>query len=317
MRDTVTAKPVDLEDAQPASSQVVSSTSTLAAAATSTVTRDVLAEGARVRFFASGSGPPLVLVHDYLESRISWEEVVPLLTSRFRLIVPDLPGFGESEKPPSARFAYGPGIFAEALVELLASIGVNRASFLGQGLGGAVALTIAARHPEAVDKLVLLAPHVNETKSDRPRDAAARLSSVPFVGPIFFKQLFGQALFRRHFARAAGARASVGAAHAARIDRLFEQFDTPAGREAAYATMLAMLDMRTLRASLSRVIAPTLIGCGRDDLQFSVAEARKLARELPRARMESFECGHFPAEECPEDLARATASFLLGTAKGA
>ena len=67
--------------------------------------RDVAARGARIRFVESGSGPPLLLVHDYLASRVAWDDVLPRLASRFRVIVPDLPGFGESEKPPPGRYS--------------------------------------------------------------------------------------------------------------------------------------------------------------------------------------------------------------------
>src|SRR5580704_16493068 len=70
------------------------------------VTRDVAARGARIRFVEAGSGPPLVLVHDYLSSRVAWDDVLPRLATNFRVIVPDLPGFGESEKPPPARYRY-------------------------------------------------------------------------------------------------------------------------------------------------------------------------------------------------------------------
>src|ERR1700722_12813161 len=116
------------------------------------VTRDVAARGARMRFSEAGHGPPLVLIHDYLASRMAWEEVLPRLATRFRVIAPDLPGFGDSEKPPPGRYRYDFGGFAESIVDLLAAIGLGRVSVCGHALGGAIALTLAANYPHVVDK---------------------------------------------------------------------------------------------------------------------------------------------------------------------
>src|SRR5271166_871490 len=84
------------------------------------ITHDVAARGARIRFVQAGEGPPLVLIHDYLASRVAWDDVLPRLAERFRVIVPDLPGFGESEKPPPSRYRYGFEGFSESLIDLLA-----------------------------------------------------------------------------------------------------------------------------------------------------------------------------------------------------
>src|SRR3979411_2126410 len=89
------------------------------------MTRDVAARGARIRFVEAGSGPPLVLVHDYLASRLAWEDVLPLLAENFHVIVPDLPGFGESEKPSPSRYRYDFEGFSESLVGLVAALGAG------------------------------------------------------------------------------------------------------------------------------------------------------------------------------------------------
>src|SRR5436853_3916749 len=90
------------------------------------VTRDVAARGARIRFVEAGAGAPLLLVHDYLASHLAWVDVLPDLARNFRVIVPDLPGFGESEKPPPSRYAYGVEAFSESLVDLVAAVGLSR-----------------------------------------------------------------------------------------------------------------------------------------------------------------------------------------------
>jgi pimeloyl-ACP methyl ester carboxylesterase len=265
------------------------------------MTRDVAARGARIRFVEAGSGPPLVLVHDYLASRVAWDDVLLRLAEHFRVIVPDLPGFGESEKPPPSRYRYGFDGFSESLVDLLAALGLGRVSLCGHAMGGAVALTMAASHAHVVEKLVLVNPLVYPPRPD----PLSRIAGVPVLGPLVFKQLYGRALFRARFTGSA----------AARRERLFEIFDVPAAREAAYATMCAMLDTRPLTASVPRVTAPTLVVWGRANRSSPVDQGRRLARELGGARFEVFDCGASPAEEVPDAFADTVTAFLASATR--
>jgi pimeloyl-ACP methyl ester carboxylesterase len=268
------------------------------------ITRDVAVRGARIRFVEAGEGPPLLLVHDYLASRVAWDDTVPRLSERFRLIVPDLPGFGESEKPPPSRYRYDFDAFSESLVDLIAAVGLGRVSICGHAMGGAVALTLAAAHADVVDKLILVNPLVYPPVPD----ALSRIAGVPLLGPLVFKQLYGRSLFRSRFL--GKQRIGANGASARRVDHLFELFDVPAAREAAYATMRAMLDTRPLTASVPRVTAPTLVAWGRASQKSPVEHGRRLARELGGARFEVFDCGPSPAEEVPLAFANVVTAFL-------
>ena len=273
-------------------------------------THDVAARGARIRFVEIGEGPPLVLVHDYLASRVAWDDVLPGLSACFRVIAPDLPGFGESEKPPPSRYRYDFDAFCESLVDLIAALGFGRVSLCGHAMGGAVALTVAATYAHVVDKLVLVNPLVYPPRPD----ALSRLAAVPIIGPFMFKQLYGRTLFRSRFLD--GGQIDSDGVASGRVDHLFDLFDVPAAREAAYATMRAMLDTRPLTASVPRVSAPTLVVWGRSNRSAPVEQGRRLARELGGARFEVFDCGRSPAEECPEAFTRAVVSFLANDAGG-
>ena len=267
-------------------------------------THDVSARGARVRFVEAGQGPPLLLVHGYLQSRLVWDDVLAKLATRFRVIAPDLPGFGQSEKPPPARYAYGCDAFTESLIDVIAAAGLGRVSVCGHAMGGSIALTLAARHAAVVDKLVLVDSVVYPPRVD----TVSRIASLPVVGPIAFKQMYNRALFRSHFkdrVYAPGANVPWD-----RVDHLFDVFNAPAAREAAYATMRAALDTRPLVALLPRVDAPTLVVWGRFDRTLPVADGRRLARELRHARFEVLECGGSPAEEAPGTFADVVTQFL-------
>jgi pimeloyl-ACP methyl ester carboxylesterase len=255
----------------------------------------------------AGGGPPLILVHDYLASHVAWDDVLPLLAARFHVIAPDLPGFGESEKPSPSRYGYDFSAFAESLVDLVAALGLARISICGHALGGSVALAIAAAHPHVVEKLVLVNALVYPPVES---DTMSRIAAIPVLGPFVYKQLYGRVLFRKRMLGYARARVSAPAAQ--RVDRLFELFDIPAAREAAYATMRAMLDTRSLVASVPRITAPTLVAWGRTHRASPVEHGRRLARELSHARLEVFDCGASPAEECPDAFAAAVTSFIGG-----
>jgi pimeloyl-ACP methyl ester carboxylesterase len=269
---------------------------------------DVAARGARIRFVEAGTGAPLILLHDYLASRVVWDDVLPHLAQNFRVIAPDLPGFGESEKPPPGRYRYDFDAFSESLVDLIAAIGLGRVSLCGHALGGAIALTVAATHADLVDKLVLVNPLVYPPRPDM----LSRIVGVPLFGPLIFKQLYGRTLFRNRFL--GQERPDAEGASSRRVDHLFELFDVPAAREAAYATMHAMLDTRPLMASVPRVKAPVMVAWGRSSLSSPFEHGRRLARELGGARFEVFDCGPSPAEEVPEAFARAVTAFLVDPA---
>jgi pimeloyl-ACP methyl ester carboxylesterase len=75
------------------------------------VHRDVTASGVRLRVAEVGNGPTAVMLHGLFVDHTSWNGVAAALKDRFRVVAPDLPGFGESEKPPPQRFPYGVDTF--------------------------------------------------------------------------------------------------------------------------------------------------------------------------------------------------------------
>ena len=124
----------------------------------------------------SGSGEPLVLFHGVGASRIVWRHVTPLLAPRRLVIAPDLPGFGESAPA-------GPGFDLEttaaALAEPLAEQAGGRFDLVGNSLGGAVAVELAALRPDLIRRLVLSAP----AGFTAPKPALADVAGA-LLGPL-------------------------------------------------------------------------------------------------------------------------------------
>lgn len=264
---------------------------------------DVLARGARIRFVDEGDGPPIVLIHDFLSSQLEWDHVRPLLAAHMRVVALDLPGFGASESPDPLKYRYTFDGFADSITDVIAALGLGRVSICGRGMGAAVALTLAASHPDLVDCVVLVAPHVYPSRAR----FFERLAEVPFLGSFLFKQVYGRGFLRTYLG---GSRGPHADAARARLEEHLGRFDAPSTRQAAYATLLAMLDARPVVAKVPRVNAPCLVVWGREDPRAPVELGRKLARELSRARLEVVDSGHSPAEDCPDLLARHTLEFL-------
>jgi len=267
--------------------------------------KDVTARGTRIRFVEAGAGTPVVLLHDCAASNATFGDVLARLasTGSFRVIAPDLPGFGESEKPDPGKYDYGFDAFSDSIFDLVAALGLGRVHVCGHGLGGGIALTLAARHPAIVHRLVLVDASVYPA-NEHGLDRAGRM---PVVGAILFRQLMGPALFRRYVQGTVYAGASK--IPSGRLDALFEAFNAPPARQAIHATLARTADTRPLVARLPRVTAESLVVWGRDDRVAPVEHGRRLAREL-RARFEVLECGRCPPDEEPEAFAAILSSFL-------
>src|ERR1700716_3345404 len=99
----------------------------------------------------SGKGPPLFLFHSLLSDRASFDAIAPLLSQSFRLIVPELPGFGRSDSVSG-----GLAGVADRMAEVVKDgAGGEAAIVLGNGYGGFVALQMAIRHPDIATRLIL------------------------------------------------------------------------------------------------------------------------------------------------------------------
>lgn len=270
------------------------------------IVRDVTARKVRMRVIEAGAGSPLLLIHGFLVSHLEFDEIIGPLSEHHRVIAIDLPGFGESEKPPPTRYPYGIESFAHAVADVIAAMDLGRVSLLGHSMGGAVALTLAAEHPELVDKLVL----VDALVYPFPLDFKAKLPLLPVIGPFLFKQLYGRAMFRGYFRDNVIAKGRPLPLE--RIDAYYDRFNTPAARESAYAVMRAILDTRPVIARIPRITKPTLVVWGREDALFRPALGQRLARAIPGARLELMDTGHAPNEEQPEQLAALVSEFLAG-----
>jgi pimeloyl-ACP methyl ester carboxylesterase len=272
-------------------------------AAVKPVYRDVKVSGIRLRVAEVGSGPPMLLLHNIFLDGSSWDRCIQQLAKSFRVIAPDLPGFGESEKPPETRFGYSVDDFVHVITDLFAGLGLGPTRVVGHGLGGAVALSLASQSPELVSALVVVDALCYPTRPDLVR----RTASLPLFGGLLFKQLWGRRLFTAYF------REVLCAPHrtinSERIEHYYQTFNTPSARNSALCTLRATSDPRTVEVRVGRISTPVLVVWGRHDAVYPAAFGRRLAHEVRGAGFQLLDTGHTPPEEAPDELSEQILKF--------
>jgi pimeloyl-ACP methyl ester carboxylesterase len=270
---------------------------------TARIHRDIKASGVRLRVTETGEGPSLVLLHGLFMDHTTWDPVSDELGRQYRVVAPDLPGFGQSEKPPESRFPYGINAFADAVVDLYAGLDLGRAIMVGHALGGAVAITLAARHPELISRLVL----IDALCYSAQPGLASRVALAPLIGGFAFKQLWGKSAFKAYFKESYLSRDAR--IPSARLDGYYESFNTPAARASALATLRATRDTRAVVAHIARITTPTLVIWGSEDTLYPAALGQRMSREIPHAGFQLVGAGHAPHEEQPSEVVQAILRF--------
>src|SRR5258708_6109849 len=138
--------------------------------------------GVRIHYQEAGDedAPPMILIHGFISSNLVWNEVfLPLAKSGFRVIAPDLPGYGYSDKPADGRYTIDSQAYA--VLGLMDRLGIDQATIVGASYGGSIAATIALDYPARVAKLIL----VCAVSNDQPKKKLLlRLAGVPLLGDI-------------------------------------------------------------------------------------------------------------------------------------
>ncbi len=274
--------------------------------------RHLLIHGHRLGFRAAGEGPVVLLLHGMAGSSTTWRYVMPALAERFTVIAPDLLGHGESAKP---RGEYSLGAHANVLRDLLNALGHERATFIGQSLGGGVAMQLAYQCPERCERLVL----VGSGGLGREVNVILRALSVP--GAEYVLPLLCTAGVRDAGNRVAAwlRRTGVRAPVVEEIWRSYTSLAEADTRQAFFRTLRAVVDLggQTVSAADRLYLTsqvPTLIVWGAQDHVIPVSHAVAAHGVMPGSRLAVFdEAGHFPHCEVPERFLDALVDFMTST----
>lgn len=269
-----------------------------------------------------GHGPPLVLVHGLGGSHLNWMAFAPLVQDRFRVLAPDLPGFGLS--PPQGR-STGVEANARILDRFIAEVAGGPAVVAGNSMGGLVSLLEAADHPERVSRLVLVdaaLPRPLRVRPDRRVLTVFAAYAVPWIGEWYLRQRaerlgpegLVQETLRLCCADPSRVPPDVVAAHVRMARQRQELAWAPrAFLEAARSIIRMQLPPTRTVAAIDRVRVPTLVVQGDRDRLVSPEAAEAAVRRRQDWRLELLEdVGHIPQLEVPERLAAMVTAWLDG-----
>ena len=275
---------------------------------------DVPSNGGRLRLHLAeaGSGVPLLLLHGWPQHWWCWRRVIEQLRGHYRLLVPDLRGFGWSEAPGTG---YSATAFARDVVGLLDALDLDRAHVVGHDWGGFTGFLLGLQHPERVDRLLLcntpgpwarLNPQV---VAGLRRAWYAALVATPILG----ERVVRHPGFVPWFLRLGGQAALFPEVDATLYA---DQFRHPARSAAAsrlYRHYLQMAQAILLRRAFAgqRLHTPTRLLFGADDFYIPVAVLEEVEAHGDDLTLEVVRgCSHWMPEERPDLIAdRAMALF--------
>jgi epoxide hydrolase 4 len=273
--------------------------------------------GLRLHYVEAGTGPLVVLLHGFPEFWYAWRHQLPALADAgFRVVAPDLRGYNTSDKPRRVR-DYRPRVLAQEVADLIVALGAGSAAVAGHDWGGGLAWLLAMRHPERVERLVVLnAPHpIRFLKGLRsPRQLRRSWYILAFQLPWLPERLMAVRNFRA--LRRALRRQPIrpGAFTAQDIDRYVAAAAQPGALRAAinYYRAAFRANLPAQVHSLRRVDVPTLVIWGDQDRYLG----RELAEPDPAwvsdARVERIaEASHWVQADAPERVSQLMVDFLL------
>lgn len=256
--------------------------------------------------------PAILLLHGIPAQSYTWSPILPMLAQRkWRAIAPDWPGFGYSSKPNvgsnAGSFAYSPEAFLQALENFVQALELEKLSLIVQGFLGSVGLQYAFRHPETIERLVIL---------NTPLTPAHRLPwklqqlGLPFVGDMLTQDPL------------LADRTLEGGSGFTVPDEDLDVYRRPyLTSSAAGRSLLATVRNLQLKPTLSAIETgfktwekPTLFLWGMGDPWLAAEPAQQLAQQLPDGEFVSLaEARHYPQEHWSEDIGVALQRFF-GTA---
>jgi pimeloyl-ACP methyl ester carboxylesterase len=253
-------------------------------------------EGNKIRYLKAGNAKKnLILVHGLGASAERWEYVIPKFSKHYTVFVPDLIGFGKSDKPNAD---YTTEFFTKFLASLLNALGLEKVTMMGSSLGGQITVEYVLNNQKSVDKLVLVSP------------SGAMKQSTPALDAYVMAALYpDHEIAKNAFTMMTGSNKKVSP-HI--IENFVQRMKLPNAKFAFMSTLLGLKNAPEITTRLEVITAPTLVVWGELDPVIPVAYAEYFVKNIRDCRFYQMQkCGHTPYVEDPENFSKIVHGFLL------
>lgn len=232
-----------------------------------------------------------MLVHGLGGSAERWLKVIPLLSSKYRVIAPDVIGFGHSDKPSAD---YTIEFFGKFLSSFIASLGLNKTFLIGTSLGGQIAAECAGNDDD-IEKLVLVAP------------SGAMKHSTPTLDAYMMAALYpNQTSARMAFEMMSHS----GKVDDFTVDNFVERMSTPNAKLAFISSVLSVKHSQ-IHEGLRKIKIPTLLLWGSEDKMIPIQYAQEFQNSIRNCKFRELKgIGHVPHIEHPEMFMESVLEFL-------
>ena len=251
-------------------------------------------DGNSIRFLEEGdSDHVLLLIHGLGASAERWEHVIPLFSKKHRVIVPDLVGFGHSEKPS---VDYTTDYFADFMYKFVSKMQIKNFSIIGSSLGGQIGAEFTSNHNDLVKKLVLVSPSGIMKHSTPALDTYIMAALYPNneSATMAFQTMSGQTQIDEEL-----------------ITGFVERMKMPNAKMAFMSTLLGLRDAEVITEKLGMITIPTLIVWGENDPVIPIKYSESFVSSINDCRFyKMVKCGHTPFVEDPKGFFDLVSDFL-------
>ena len=251
-----------------------------------------------------GGAPPLFLIHGFFLSNLVGKKVfLPLANAGFRVIAPDLPGYGYSDKPRNGEYTIASQ--ARAVLALMDRLGIEKATIVGASYGGAIAALMAIDCPERVSRLVL----VGAVSNDEPKKKLLlRLARMPLLGDIATPLFLGSRWILRK--RTADVYRRLGYPLDERKLAARHHLLGTSNTHHAMIRTIRRWHANRIQSEAHLIRQPTMLVWGDQDTHIPISNAHRLRDAIPNASLIIFRhCGHLPPTEYPEKFVEVLSDF--------
>lgn len=255
----------------------------------------VTIDGNKIRYLESGnSKKSIVLLHGLGASAERWEFVIPEFSKYYKVIVPDLIGFGQSDKP---LVDYTTEFFSNFVSNFFQKLGITKTNIIGSSLGGQITANFVSQHHEFIDKMILVSPSGIMKHSTPALDAYIMAALYPDIE-----------IAKNAFQMMAGPHRPINIKI---IENFVERMKLPNAKMAFMSTLLGLKNAEIITQSLQKISVPTLIIWGEDDPVIPIKYSEEFVSGIQDCRFYMMDnCGHTPYVDDPKKFSELVHDFI-------